>query len=231
MKRSRQLPRAFWLIAGGVLVAVVLLLIIVVSAASSADKSRYDFVKDMLLPLVAPLLITPVTALLLPIVLFYWLPLSQNRQKAVVELLTSYHTEEMRTARNEAWEYFVSGLKALSKEDQIKRLSDYLLYRTEPETNRTTSPALHKSYQQLARVLDFFALVNAYLERGEADRDTVQSFLAYYYIWWHDEVLVPLRSAPGLSGNDKLKQIGKNTSIKTKPIWWDGLKALDELCK
>ena len=44
-----------------------------------------------------------------------------------------------------------------------------------------------------ARVLDFFALVDGCLARGSADPDVVRDFLLFYYVWWRDEIMDPLR--------------------------------------
>ena len=44
-----------------------------------------------------------------------------------------------------------------------------------------------------SRVLDFFALVNGCLARGVADPDLVRDFLLFYYLWWRDEIMDPLR--------------------------------------
>jgi hypothetical protein len=226
------MPRVFWIVAVGIpLIILAIIVVLVGSTAIEASRERYDVVKDLVVPLVAPLLILPITAILVPSILFYFVPQSQSREKVAVELLTAYHMEEMRSARNQAWRYFTTEMRTLPKEEQINRLSEYVAYLSEPRSNTSVPPDKHEHYQKLNRVLDYFTMVNAYIERDAVDRDMIRSFLAYYYLWWNDEVMEPLRNTPGWSDNPAIKQIKDQKSPKHKPAWWDGLRSLHELCK
>jgi hypothetical protein len=166
-------------------------------------------------------LVSPIVALFLPIVLFYVLPLSQNKQRTALELFNVYHSEEMRRARNEAWNYFVTERRTLPDTAQEKRLDDFLSYLTEPEANRIVPPAQDEIYQKASKVLDFFAMVDACLERESVDRGMVRSFIAYYFLWWHDEVVVPLANRP----------LKHPESLRFIPLWWGRFAQLQKLCR
>src|SRR5262249_48082387 len=161
-------------------------------------------VKDVIVPLVGP-----IVAIFVPTLLLYVLPLSQNQQKAAVDLFAAYHGENMRESRNLAWKHFVSEARALPEAERARRLDDYLRYLTEPEVNRTVPAETDALYQKTSRVLDFFVMVNDCLERDTVDRNMVRSFLAYYYLWWHDEILVPLRERP----------LQPSRNLKYYPLW------------
>ena len=94
-------------------------------------------------------------------------------------------------------------------------------YLTNPEAHGEMEPGLDIVFQKATRVLDFFALVNEVLGRQSADAGIVKSFLLYYYLWWRDEIMVPMRERHTIDTNDP----------KVKPGWWDPLVHLDRLAK
>jgi hypothetical protein len=214
MKALRQVPLPLRIVAGMILGLVAALL--VWAAFAATERTNYDFAKDVVIPLVSP-----IVALFLPIALFYFVPLSQNKQRTALELFNAYHSEEMRRARNEAWNYFVTERRSLPDSAQEKRLDDFLNYLTQPEANRVVPPALDEIYQKASKVLDFFALVDACLERDSVDRGMVRSFIAYYFLWWHAEVVEPLTHRP----------VKHPESLRFIPLWWGRFDQLQKLCR
>jgi hypothetical protein len=182
---------------------------------SAADgKSRYELVKDFFVPLAGPLV-----AVLVPVVLFFVIPLGQSRQKLALDLCAQFFGEEMRDARNVGWQLFVTEQRQLPPVRRAERLNHFLDYLTRAEVHRTITPELDAAYQKLSRVLDFFALVNGCLARGAADREIVRDFLLYYYLWWRDEIMDPLRKTRRLAADGP----------KVRPVWWPHLTQLDAL--
>lgn len=210
----RQMPTPLKVTLGSVMVAIIILA--GTAAGAAINKTTYDLIREVFIPLLGSCV-----AVLIPTVLFYVIPLGQNRQRGAIELFNGYHTEEMRRARNEAWQFFVTERQTLSEKERDQRLDDYLDYLTRPESGRKVSSKLDEIYQKLSRILDFFALVNGSLERGTVDGPMVRSFMGYYYLWWRDEILTPLRNRP--------ERVGKSTW--RKPEWLKPLKALDAVCE
>lgn len=213
MRYLRQIPRALRLVAGLMLAAVAGL--ILWAGLSAQGKSSYEFAKDVVIPL-----FSPIVAIFLPTLLFYVIPMMQNQQKGALDLFTAFSSEEMRHARNEAWVHFIIECHDLSPTEQNRRLDDFLHHLFEPEGQRTVTPETHEIYQKVSKVLDFFAIVNACLRRKTVDKGMVRSFMAYYYLMWRDEIMTPLRHRPPRA----------NAQDRYKPIWWDEMRALDELC-
>jgi hypothetical protein len=193
--------------------AVVVLLLVLVAALTAHGKTYYDFVRDVIVPLVGP-----IVAICVPTLFFYLIPLLQNQQKAAVDLFSAYHGEDMRRARNEAWNHFVTEGRELAEPDRNARLDAYLRYLTEPETARKIPPEQDELYQRVSRVLDFFVIVNGCLERGTVDAGMVRAFLGFYYLWWRDEILTPFRQRP-------------LTSKRSMPLWWQPFESLDSACR
>ena len=212
MPRPNLPTRALALGLGGVTVPVLALLAIAV--ALSDGKSAYELVKDLFVPLVGPLV-----AVLIPILIFVVIPLGQNRQKLALDLCAQYFGEEMRHARNVGWRHFVTEQRQLPPVRRAERLNHFLDYLSDPETHRAVNPETDADYQKTSRVLDFFALVNGCLARGSADPELVRDFLLYYYLWWRDEIMDPLRKTRRLAADHP----------KGKPVWWDPLVELDRL--
>ena len=195
-------------------IAAAVLLLLAVGLGSAGGKPAYDLVKDLFVPLVGPLV-----AVLIPVVLFFIIPLGQTRQKLSLDLCAQYYGEEMRDARNVGWQHFVTEQRKLPEAGRAERLNHYLDYLTNPEVHRAVDPVTDVVYQKTSRVLDFFALVNGCLARGSADPDMVRDFLLFYYLWWRDEIIVPLRGTGRVvSGHPKVR-----------PVWWPPMTHLDAL--
>jgi hypothetical protein len=211
MPRSR-LPRALVATLAGV--AGVVLALLAAGLGAAEGRSGYELVKDLFVPLVGPLV-----AVLVPVLVLYVIPLGQSRQRVALDLCAQYYGEEMRDARNVGWEHFVTEQRRLPPEERAARLAHYLDYLTDPEVHRGVSPDQDAVYQKATRVLDFFALVDGCLARGVADPDLVRGFLLYYYLWWRDEIMAPLRQTRRVTTADP----------KYRPAWWDPLTHLDGL--
>ncbi|OWK45220.1 hypothetical protein [Fimbriiglobus ruber] len=207
----RYPTRAIVLGLAGVAVPVLTLLGVGVSAADG--KAAYDVVRDLFVPLVGPLV-----AVLVPVIIFFVIPLGQNRQRLALDLCAQYYSEEMRDARNTAWRYLVTEQRQFPPVRRAERLAHFIDYLSVPEINMSVDAETDAIYQKASRVLDFFAMVDGCLARGVADPDLVRDFLLYYYLWWRDEIMVPIRkSGRTLDGP------------KSKPVWWDPLVHLDAL--
>ncbi len=211
---STYVPRA--LTVGLLAVAVPVLLLLLGGVATGHQKQPYELIKELFVPLVGPLI-----AVLIPLLLFFVIPSGQNRQRTALELCQQYFSEEMREARNTAWRHFVLDPRRKALVDRPQRMIEFLNYLINPETHAEIDPIHDEVFQKTARVLDFFALVNEYVARGMADSSLVRSFLLYYYLWWRDEILEPLRRVRKIETDDP----------KLKPYWWDSLSHLDHLAK
>jgi hypothetical protein len=190
------------------------LTMLAIGLASAEGKSTYELIKDLFLPLVSPLV-----AILIPVVVLFVIPYNQNRQKVALELCTQYNTEEMRDARNVGWRCFVTEQQTLPPVRRAERLNQFLDYLSNPEFHRMVDPEQDKIFQKASRILDFFAIVNGCLARGVADPDIVRDFLLFYYLWWRDEIMDPLRRTRRVLGDGP----------KTVPTWWKPLQHLDAL--
>jgi hypothetical protein len=207
-----SLPRV--LVAAFAGLATVVGLIVLVALLLAEEKRPYELVKDLFVPLIGP-----VVAVLVPTLLLYVIPRNQSRERFALDLCAQYYTEEMRSARNVGWEHFVTARQRETPIRRAERLNTFLDYLTNPEAHRGIDPKTDEVYQKATRVLDFFAMVNGSLQRGAADADIVRSFLLYYYLWWRDEILEPLRKTRRVNTADP----------KFKPAWWDPLTQLDKL--
>jgi hypothetical protein len=207
-------PHTFPLTLGLAGIAAAVLLLLAVGLGSAGGKPAYDLVRDLFVPLIGPLV-----AVLIPVVLFFVIPHGQTRQKLALDLCTHYYTEEMRDARNVGWRHFVTEQRKLPEAGRAERLRHFLDYLTSPEVHRAIDPVTDAVYQKASRVLDYFALVNGCLARGSADADMVRDFLLFYYLWWRDEIMDPLRAAgPGIGEHPKVR-----------PVWWPPMTHLDAL--
>lgn len=214
MAQSLNLPRVLVSTFAGL--AALVGLVVLVAVLLAEEKRPYELVKDLVLPLIGP-----VVAVLVPTLLLYVIPRNQSREKLALDLCAQYYTEEMRHARNVGWEHFVTAQQRETPVRRAERLNAFLDYMTNPEANRGTDPKTDEVYQKATRILDFFALVDSCLLRGAADPAIVRSFLLYYYIWWRDEILEPLRKTRRITA----------TGPKTKPAWWDPMTQLDKLAR
>ncbi|MCU0703413.1 MAG: hypothetical protein MUF18_05490 [Fimbriiglobus sp.] len=208
---SSYLPRA--LIVGLVALAVPVLSLLLAGLLTGHGKTAYELVRDLFVPLIGPLV-----AVLVPLLLFFVIPAGQNRQRTALELCQQYNAEEFREARNIAWKHFVLDRRREGPEERAIRLAEFLNYLTTPETHAQIDPTRDALYQKATRVLDFFAMVNEYVGRGNAEPSLVRAFLLYYYLWWRDEIMDPLRSLRTIADHPKIK-----------PSWWDPLVHLDAL--
>ncbi len=210
MTPPRLHTRALAYAAVGVAVPVAAVLAAGVLAADG--KTAYEVVRDLFVPLVGPLV-----AVLIPVVVLFVIPFHQTRQRLALELCAQYYLEEMRDARNVGWRHFVTEQRALPPVRRAERLNDFLDYLSHPEAHRAVDPDTDAIYQKVSRVLDFFALVDGCLARGAADPDLVRDFLLFYYHWWRDEIMDPLRKTRrGATGH-------------VRPGWWPALVHLDAL--
>ena len=195
-------------------VAIPTLGVVALGLMAAHDKSAYDLIKDLFVPLAGPLV-----AVLIPVAVLAILPAGQTRNKLALDLCTAYYQEEMREARNVAWQHFVTEQRALPPMRRAERLHEFIDYLTSPEVHRGIDPKIDAIYQKTQRVLDYFGLVNGCLARSTADPDLVRDFLFYYYLWWRDEIMEPLR---------KTRRVADN-AVGVRPVWWPGLPYLDAL--
>ncbi len=202
------------LLAAALGVALPVGMILALGVASAGDKARYELVKDLFVPLVGPLV-----AVLIPVVVLYVIPFSQGRQRLSLDLCAVYFAEEMRDARLVAWQHFITEQRQLPPVRRAERLNHYLDYLSRPEVHRSVDRATDLVYQKTSRVLDFFAIVNGCVARGSADPDVVRDFLLFYYLWWRDEVLDPMRRTQRIRPGE----------VKALPSWWGPLSSLDAL--
>lgn len=208
---STYLPRA--LVAGLAALAVPVIALLFAGLIASHQKTAYELIRDLFVPLIGPLV-----AVLVPLLLFFVIPSGQNRQRTALELCQQYNAEEFREARNTAWKHFVLDRRRDGPEERAARLTEFLNYLTTPETHARIDPARDALYQKATRVLDFFAMVNEYVGRGNAEPSLVRAFLLYYYLWWRDEIMDPLRQLRAVADDPKYK-----------PSWWDPLVHLDKM--
>ncbi len=176
----------------------------------------YDIAKDFVIPLIAP-----VVAIIVPTIFFYVIPSRWNRQSAAISLFNSFFSEDMRRARLEAWTFFVTENHQVTAESINERLDRFLVYLIEPAANKRLEQGEHDIFQKVSRVLDFFAIVDGCLERRVVEPQMVRAFLSYYYLWWRDMVMIPLRSRP----------LGQSQPMRVVPIWWHPLRHLDAICR
>jgi hypothetical protein len=173
----------------------------------------HEFTKDFLLPLMAP-----TVAIVVPVVIFFILPRSRDRRKTALDLFTAYTADDMRTTRNEVWAYFVSEV-AGNPQEQNKRLDQYLDYLTELRWSSVIAPETMAVFQKASRVLDYFVFVEACLRHRLANESLIRCFLGHFYLWWHENMMVPLRQR---------RQIA-TSSPRFVPLWWRPLGHLDRL--
>ena len=202
------------MIVGVAGVAVPLLLLLAVGVLAAEGKGTYELVKELFVPLVSPLV-----AILIPVVVLFVIPYSQGRQRLSLELCEQYFTEEMREARNVGWRHFVTEQQQLPPVRRAERLNQFLDYHSNLEFHRGIEPGLDATFQKTARVLDFFAMVNGCVGRGVADDAIVRDFLLFYYLWWRDEIMDPLRKTRRIIADHP----------KLRPTWWKPLAHLDAL--
>lgn len=208
---STYLPRA--LVVGLVALAVPVVLLLIAGLTVGQQKTAYELIRDLFVPLVGPLV-----AVLVPLLLFFVIPSGQARQRTALELCQQYYSEEMRDARNIAWRHFVLDRRGDGPDQKLARLGEFLNYLTTPETHALIDPNRDAIYQKATRVLDYFALVNESVGRGNAEASLIRAFLLYYYLWWRDEIMDPMRQIRSLADDPKFK-----------PGWWDPLAHLDAL--
>lgn len=203
-----------WLFGVIVSIAVIALTLAVTGWGNAEGKTNYELVKDIFVPLLGP-----IVAVLIPVLVLFVIPFNQSRQKIALDLCTMYNAEEMREARNIGWRIFVTEQRQLPPVRRAERLNHFLDYLSEPEAHRAVDPDLDANYQKTSRVLDFFALVNGCIARGVVDPDMVRDFLVFYYLWWREEIMDPLRRTRRMTSH----------STRFRPSWWEPLTHLDAL--
>ena len=208
------MPRV--LVFGTLCIVVPVAIMLIVGVAAGADKPVYELIRELFLPMVGPLV-----AVMMPMLIFFLIPRGENQQKTALDLCRQYFSEEMRDARNTGWRYFVIDHRRAAPGIRRERLEIFYRYLTSPESHGEMEPGLDIVFQKASRVLDFFALVNDIVGRRLADHGIARSFLIYYYLWWRDEIMLPMRQLHAVSSDDP----------KIKPGWWEPLKHLDQLAK
>jgi hypothetical protein len=173
----------------------------------------YEMTKEFLLPLLGP-----TVAIIVPVVVFSILPRARDRRKTALDLFTAYTADDMRTSRNEVWAYFVSEV-AGNPQEQNKRLDQYLDYLTEMRWSTVHAPETMAVFQKASRVLDYFVFVEACLRHGMANESLIRCFMAHFYLWWREALVVPLRQR---------RQID-TCNPRCVPLWWHPLSHLDRL--
>jgi hypothetical protein len=173
----------------------------------------YELTKDLLLPLIGPTI-----AIIVPVVIFVILPRARDRRRTALDLFTTYTAEDMRTTRNEVWAYLVSEVAA-NPQEQNKRFDQYLDFLTAKRGCTVPSPEALALFQKSSRVLDYFVFVEACLRNRLANESLIRCFLAHFYLWWRDEVMVPLRQRRQIDTGDP----------RYVPLWWQPLVHLDRL--
>ncbi len=208
----RGIPKTLFvvLVCIGVLIAAVLF----VGMSVAEGKAPYEVVRDLFVPMVGPTI-----AVMIPLLIFVVLPNRQSSERFALQLCEHYYTEGMRLARNISWQHLVTEQRQLPPIRRAEKLNHFLDYLTNPEVHRGIDAHQDELYQRATQVLDFFALVNESVGRGTADRGIVRAFLLYYYLWWRDEIMEPLRRTRRIVTDHP----------KFKPIWWEPLKHLDAL--
>jgi hypothetical protein len=198
------------LLAGLSGVTVPVLVLLAVGLTAAEDRTRYDLIRDLFVPLVGPLV-----AVLVPTILLYVIPYGQDRHKTALRLCEQFLGEELRESRNVAWRYFVTEQQELPAGRRAERLAHFRDYLRRQQVHLTISPELDTVYQKMNRVLDFFALVNGCVQRGTADPELVRESLMFYYVHWRDGIMEPLRQGGDFGA--------------ARPAWWPPLAALDRL--
>ena len=190
-----SLPRVLVSALAGL--AAVVGVVVLLALLLAEERRPYELVKDLVLPLIGP-----VVAVLVPTLLLYVIPRNQSRERFALDLCAQYYTEEMRHARNVGWELFVTSQHRETPARQVERLNDFLDYVTNPDAHRAIDPRQDEVYQKATRILDFFALVDASLLRGAADPDIVRSVPA---------VLLPVVAGrdPGAAAGDAAGEHGR----------------------
>jgi hypothetical protein len=173
----------------------------------------YQFTKDFLLPLAAP-----TVAIVVPLLVFVFLPRARDRRKTALDLFTAYNADEMRKTRNEVWAYFVSEV-AGNPEERNKRFDQYIDYLTEIRGSNVLAPETMAVFQKASRVLDFCVFVEACLRHRLVNEGLIRCFLAHFYHWWREALMVPLRQR---------RQID-TSNPRCVPLWWGPLVHLDRL--
>jgi len=205
-------PRTLLLVLLGISLFIVAIWLIGLAAADG--KPAYELVKDLFVPMAGPLI-----AVMIPLMVFVILPNRQNRERFALQLCDQYYTEGMRLARNIGWQHMVTEQRQLTPIRRAEKLNHFLDYLTKPEVHRGIDAHQDELYQRTTQVLDFFAIVNTSVGRGTVDPGIVRAFLLYYYLWWRDEIMEPLRKTRRITTDHP----------KFKPIWWEPLVHLDSL--
>jgi hypothetical protein len=173
----------------------------------------YQIVKDFLVPLIAP-----AVAIIVPTILFFVIPRRRDRQRAALDLFTVYTGEEMRKSRLEVWVYFVTQVRG-NLAEQNERFDEYLDYLTEYQTTTSVTADMMEIFQKTSRVLDFFVFVDGCLQERLVNERLIRCFLAHFYLWWRDKLMVPLRERRRLESEDP----------RDLPLWWRPLVHLDRI--
>jgi hypothetical protein len=108
---------------------------------------------------------------------------------------------------------------AANPQEQDNRFDQYLDYLTELRWSTVLAPETMAVFQKSSRVLDYFVFVEACLRHGLANESLIRCFLAHFYLWWREAVMVPLRQR---------RQID-TSNPRCVPLWWRPLFHLDRL--
>src|SRR5262249_46140994 len=161
--------------------------------------------------------------------LFFFLPSRKAQREAAEKVLESFFSDGMRQARVAGWTHLVAEVSDKSKEAEGRQRrrdflayvrKDYAAYSLTPQGGTSIQPQMHGLYREVSHVLDFFAVVEGLLEDAAVDEKMLRQGLVFYYHWWRDEVMDPLRNL--------FREIQKPTADpKCVPPWAKPMRQLD----
>jgi hypothetical protein len=162
--------------------------------------------KDWVVPLVGP------AVSLFVALLFFWLaPRRQRKRELAIDLWKIYNSDEMQTARREAWQFLHGETDANKVKERVAQFWEWALVLG----SRPQLVADAPNFQQVQKVFDFFATCNQCLEMGEVDEDLLKASLGYYFSRWSEDTVEAL-----VRENPPDKPL---TAVTRRPAWLDGM--------
>ena len=205
-----------------VLLPILAFAALAVIACVAVVASRFGVKNDDLIKSVIVPLLGPTVALLVPTWLFFVLPSRKDQRESAQKAIEYYFSEYVRGARLDGWEYLVTSVHSdLDKKSQ--QMKDYVGYVATKKANTQVPAETQAIYQKISLVLDFFSVLEGLIEEDAIDQKMLRKSLVYYYHWWRDEVLDPLRK--------HLKEEPATTDGKYVPLWMAPMSNLDRLIR